>query len=273
MLLLLTALAILAPEPLPAGDPNDPGQDPRNWPTVQRLVADRYEHAGQVFTLRAYAKKSDYFNCGYTGTEGRLSAFTLLGGPFETLTGYMPVELGKVLERILEADPYAQITVQLSFDPARISEVCLDQVDILKWSRGWQYPPETLSPERPDPTRLPTAERIQGLAVPQVWKDLTNSETAPVGQQIQVSGAIRLSNAMHCAFRGAWRTHWALQLHDGRGRILHAYVPKSEKSRVLVDHLAVFRDALVAIQGRVVKVAMSTYCPPQVEVVGWTLLE
>lgn len=254
-------------------DATDPGQDPRNWPTVTRLVADRYEVAGQVFTLRAHARKSDYYNCAYAGTERRLMAFTLLGGPLETLTGYMPIELGKVLERVLDADPFAQVTVQVSFDPNRLSELCIDQVDILKWSRGWQYPPETLSPERPDSLKLPPVERLQALAQSQIWRDLLNPETAPVGQQVQVTGGVRLSNAMHCAFRGMWRSHWGLQLHDGRGRVLHVYLPRSEKNRELVDHLAVYREAMVAIQGRVAKVAMSTYCAPQLEVVGWTLVD
>ncbi len=247
-------------------------QDPRNWPTVTRLIADRYELAGQVFTVRAFAKKTDYYNCSYSGTEARLMAFTLVAGPFETITGYMPIELGKVLERLLLSPEAPQITVQVSFDPARMSDTCIDQVDILKWSRGWQYPADTLAPERPDPTRLPTPERLQAVAQPQIWKDLTDPETAPIGQQVQLAGGARLSTAMHCAFRGAWRTHWALQLHDGRGRVLHAYVPKSDKSRQLVDHLALHRDAPLVVQARVVKVAMSTYCAPQLEVVSWTLL-
>lgn len=279
MLLALAALAVLSQsDPAPAATPDpalahDPGLDPRNWPTVTRLVADRYEVAGQVFTLRVYARKSDYFNCGYAGTEGRLMAFTLLGGPLETVTGYMPSELGKVLERVLESDPYAQLTVQVSFDPKRLSELCIDQVDILKWSRGWQYPHDSLSPERPDATRLPTPDRLQAVAQSQVWKDLLDPETAPVGQQVQVSGGARLSNAMHCAFRGLWRSHWGIQLNDGRGRILHAYLPRTDKNRTLVDHLALHREGLVAIQGRVAKVALSNYCPPQLEVTGWTLLE
>jgi hypothetical protein len=247
--------------------------DPRNWPTVTRLIADRYELAGQVFTLRAYARKSEYFNCGYAGSEARLMAFTLVAGPFETLTGYLPSELGKVLERLLQTAEAPQITVQVSFDRERLSDVCLDQVEILKWAPGWQYPPSSLAPERPDPSRLPSAASIQALAQPQLWKDLGDSETAPVGQQVQIAGGARLATAMHCAFRGAWRTHWALQLHDGRGRVLHAYLPKSDKARVLVDHLALFRDALLVVQARVAKVALSSYCPAQLEVVSWNLLD
>ena len=259
---------------LPSAEAQEPTDtDPRNWPTITRLIGDRYEAAGQVFTLRVFARKSDYFNCSYGGSEGRLMAFTLVGGPFETLTGYMPAELGKVLERMLAAPEPPQITVQVSFDPQRLSDVCLDQVDILKWSRGWQYPPSTLAPERPDPTRLPTPEKIQSVAQPRLWKDLADPETAPIGQQIQIAGGARLSTAMHCAFRGAWRTHWAIQLHDGRGRVLNGYVPKSDKARELVDHLALHRDAMLVVQARVVKVALSEYCQPQLEVVGWNLLE
>lgn len=272
-LLLLVASLQLAAAPSARADDGVRDQDPRNWPTITRLVADRYELAGQVFTVRAFARKSDYFNCGYAGTQGRLMAFTLLGGPFETLTGYLPAELGKVLERLLDSDDAPQITVQVRFDPERLSEVCLDQVEILKWSRGWQYPPGSLAPDRPDPKRLPSVETLRELAQPQIWKDLTDPEKAPVGQQIQIAGGARLSTAMHCAFRGAWRTHWGLQLHDGRGRVVHAYLPKSDAARALVDHLAAVRDAPLMVQARVVKVALSTYCAPQLEVVGWTLLE
>jgi hypothetical protein len=266
---ILSSLAV-AP-PARADEVSD--QDPRNWPALTRIIADRYELAGQVFTVRAFARKSDYFNCGYAGESGRFMAFTLVGGPFETLTGYLPSELGKVLERLLVSDEVAQITVQVRFDPERLSDVCLDQVDILKWARGWQYPPNTLLPERPDPSRLPTREALRELASPQIWKDLADPETAPVGQQIQIAGGARLSTAMHCAFRGAWRTHWALQLHDGRGHVVHAYLPKSDAARGLVDHLALQRDARLVVQARVVKVALSTYCAPQLEVVSWTLLD
>lgn len=272
-LVALCSLLVAAASARAQPTPEDTGTDPRNWPTITRLVGDRYELAGQVFTLRVFAKKSDYFNCSYGGSEGRLMAFTLVGGPFETLTGYMPVELGKVLERVLAAPEPPQITVQVSFDPQRLSDVCLDQVDILKWSRGWQYPPSTLAPERPDPSRLPTPDKLQSVAQPRLWKDLADPETAPIGQQIQLAGGARLSTAMHCAFRGAWRTHWAIQLHDGRGRVVHAYLPKSDKARELVDHLALVRDAMLVVQARVVKVALSTYCQPQLEIVGWDLLE
>ncbi|MCC6625638.1 MAG: hypothetical protein IT385_30655 [Deltaproteobacteria bacterium] len=270
-LLMLGARAIAA-EPAPAPDRPAPDRDPRNWPTITRLIADRYELAGRVFTLRVHAKRSDYFNCGYGGTEGRLMAFTLLGGPFETLTGYMPAELGKVLDRVLDNDPWAEVTVQVQFDPQRVSDLCIDQVDILKWSRGWQYPPETLAPERPDPGRIPTKERLAELAQPQLWKDLTSADAAPIGQQVQVAGGARLGTAFHCAFRGAWRTHWALELHDGRGRIIFGYLPKSERARELVDRITLHRDIALAVQARVVKVALSTYCPAQLEIVSWTAL-
>ncbi|MFO0748913.1 MAG: hypothetical protein U1F43_25095 [Myxococcota bacterium] len=262
-----------APTPAPPGEdaPTPPDRDPRNWPTITRLIGDRYELAGRVFTLRVHAKESDYFNCGYHGTEGRLMAFTLLGGPFETLTGYMPVELGKVLVRVLEHDPWAEITVQVQFDPDRLSDLCIDQVDILKWSRGWQYPPETLPPERPDPGMLPTKERLDAIAQPQVWKDLLG-DTAPIGQQVQVAGGARLGTAFHCAFRGAWKTHWALELHDGKGRVIYGYLPKTERGRELVDRIALHRDIALAVQARVVKVAMSSYCPAQLDIVSWTAL-
>lgn len=258
----------------PTGDPPPPApdRDPRNWPTITRLIGDRYELAGRVFTLRVHAKQSDYFNCGYHGTEGRLMAFTLLGGPFETLTGYMPVELGKVLVRVLEHDPWAEITVQVQFDPDRLSDLCIDQVDILKWSRGWQYPPETLPPERPDPGQLPTKEKLEAIAQPQVWKDLTAGEAAPVGQQVQIAGGARLGTAFHCAFRGAWKTHWALELHDAKGRVIYGYLPKTERGRELVDRIALHRDVAIAVQARVVKVALSEYCPAQLDIVSWTAL-
>jgi len=274
--LLVLAPSALAADPTPqppmADDaPAAPDRDPRNWPTITRLIGDRYELAGRVYTMRVHAKKSDYFNCGYSGTEGRLMAFTLLGGPFETLTGYLPVELGKVLERVLEHDPWAEVTVQLQFDPQHLSDLCIDQVDILKWSRGWQYPPETLPPERPDPGLIPTKERLDQIAQAQIWKDLT-SDNAPVGQQVQVAGGARLGTAVHCAFRGAWRTHWALELHDGKGRIIYGYLPKSDRGRELVDRIAMHRDIALAVQARVVKVAMSSYCPAQLEIVNWTAL-
>lgn len=262
-----------APIPFVAPPVESPDVDPRNWPTIPRLIADRFEDGGRVHTLRVYARKAAAFNCGYRGAEGRLKAFTLLGGPFETLTGYMPAELGTVLERILAADPWAPVTVDVSFNARRLSEICTDQVDVLKWSRGWQYPPETLSPARPDAGWQPTKDQLFALAQPQIWKDLTTGENPPIGQQIQIAGGARLANAFHCAFRGAWKTHWGLLLHDGRGRVIHAYVPKNEASRELVDQIALHRDVAVAIQARVRKQAMSDYCPVQLEVTSWSVID
>ena len=48
-----------------APDPSGPDRDPRNWPTVNRLIVDRYQLAGRVITLRVHARKTDYFNCAY----------------------------------------------------------------------------------------------------------------------------------------------------------------------------------------------------------------
>lgn len=255
------------------GRANVPDQDPRNWPTISRLVMDRYEAAGRVYNLRVHARASDYFNCAYRGTEGRLMAFTLLGGPFETLTGYMPHELGRILERVLETEPWAPITMQVRFDPARLSDLCPDQVDVLKWSRGWQYPDGSLSPGRPDPSLQPTPEQLRIPGQRALWRELRKVDSDTIGQQIQLTAGARVATSYQCAFRGSIRTHFALRLHDGDGRFIHAYLPRSERARKLVDHIALHRDVALSVQARVVKLAMSNYCRPQLEITSWTLPE
>ena len=262
-----------------------PDKDPRNWPTVTRLIADRYEHAGEVITLRVHAKSSGYFACDYRHTHGRLMAFTLLGGPLETLTGYIAKDLGRVLERELQDDPWLPITVQVRFDPERLSDICPDQVEILKWSRSWQYPTGSLSPGKADPTMHPTERELRAVADSDTWVALTGrkkrrrrtaakpppSEASLLGKKVTVTAGARLSVAYHCMFRGATRTHYALRLHDGRGNFLHAYLPRSAEARLLLDQIALHRDLLVSVRGTVVKQVPSNYCRSQIEVEGWTL--
>ncbi|PKN56341.1 MAG: hypothetical protein CVU56_16600 [Deltaproteobacteria bacterium HGW-Deltaproteobacteria-14] len=250
-----------------------PDQDPRNWPTVSRLIGDRYEVAGQVFDLRVYARETEYYNCEYRGTAGRLMAFTLLAGPYETLTGYMPEEIGRVLERVLEQDPWAPITVQVRFDPQRLSDLCTDQVDVLKWSRGWQYPDGSLTPGRPNTALQPTKEQLDVPGQRAMWKELRKLDSSYVGKDVQLTAGARVSTSYSCAFRGGTRTHFALRLHDADGRFIQAYLPRNERSRQLMDHIALHRDVGLAVQGRVVKLAMSSYCRPQLEVTSWSLLD
>lgn len=240
---------------------------------------DRYELAGRVITLRVFARPVDYFNCSYRGERGRQMAFTLLGGPLETLTGYMSRELGKLLVGVLQDDPWTPITVQVRYDPERISALCPDQVDIVKWSLGWQYPPGSLTPGRPDTTLQPTSQELDDLGQGGIWALLMRrkprrsakvTELHP-GDRISLTAGARLSRAYHCVFKGAERTHYALQLHDGRGDFVHAYVPRTAAARKLLDFISLHRDVLVSVQGKLVKAAMSHYCGYQLEVTGWTL--
>ncbi|MCB9729031.1 MAG: hypothetical protein H6744_07125 [Deltaproteobacteria bacterium] len=281
LLTVLTAFAVLAPTA--RADAPEATRDPRNWPTLPRLIADRFADAGKVVTLRVHAKRTEYFNCAYRRTEGRYMAFTLLGGPLETLTGYVPRDLGKVLERQLAEDPWLPITVQVRFDPERLSELCPDQVEVLKWARGWQYPAGTLSPGRPDANLQPTPEALAAVLEGNVWRVLTGrkvrrhggkepdtSEAELLGKVVSFQAGARLSNAFSCAFRGAARTHYGVRLHDGEGHFIEAFVPRSAEARSLVDHIALHRDIMLAVQGRVVKQVPSNYCAPQLEITGWS---
>lgn len=281
LLAALTLALLLAPNAF--AESPDATRDPRNWPTVSRLISDRYADAGKVVTVRVHARPTDYFNCGYRHTEDRYMAFTLLGGPLETMTGYVAKDLGKVLARQLAEDPWLPITVQVRFDPERLSELCPDQVEILKWARGWQYPAGTLSPGRPDANLQPTPEALAAVLEGDVWRVLTGrkvrrrggrepetSEEELLGKIVSLQAGARLTNAFSCAFRGAARTHYGLRLHDGEGNFIDAFVPRSAEARGLVDHIALHRDVMLAIQGRVMKQIPSNYCAPQLEVTGWT---
>ncbi len=281
--LLAVAIAVTCVLPAAHADAPDATRDPRNWPTISRLVSDRFADAGQIVTLRVHARRTDYFNCTYRHTEDRYMAFTLLGGPLETLTGYVPRDLGKVLERQLTEDPWLPITVQIRFDPERLSDLCPDQVEVLKWARGWQYPAGTLSPGRPDANLQPTPEALAAVLEGDVWRVLTGrkvrrradrdpdaSEEELLGKIVSFQAGARLTNAFSCAFRGAARTHYGLRLHDGDGNFIDAFVPRGDKARELVDHIALHRDVMLAVQGRVVKQIPSNYCAPQLEVTGWS---
>lgn len=277
-------VAVLVGVAIPAADaaPRDVSRDPRNWPTFTRMVQDRHELAGRVITARVYARPSSYYNCAYEGMRGEVAAFTLMGGPLETLTGYMPRELGDVLERQLEERPWLPITVRLRFHPDRLSDRCPGQVDVLEWSRGWRYPPGSLTPGDPDPRKRPDADALERSLEDTVWPKLTrrpvdvdaDAETTPSelrGRSVTVTVGARVSSAYLCAFEDARRTHYALRLHDGRGGFVHAYVPRGPEAEELVDYVALQRDVLVRIRGEVAQPRGARYCRPQIEVRDWSL--
>ncbi len=262
-------------------------RDPRNSPTVTQLIVDRYQIAGEVVTLRVYAKHSDYFNCHYAGEQHRLIAFSLMGGPLETLTGYISRDLGRVLDQELAEqpanDPWLPITVRIRFAPGKLSVLCPDQVEILKWSRGWRYPPGSLSVERPDPAAQPTEKELRAVRDQKTWRLLTghgprhgrradpiHGAAQLIGKTITLTGGATLSTLYDCAFRGAMRGYYAIRLHDDRATILGAYIPRGAAARRLVDYLALHRDVMLTVQGRVVQQRPSNYCWPQIEVTGWS---
>jgi hypothetical protein len=257
-----------------------PDRDPRNWPTVTRLIADRHQLAGRVHTLRVHARVIDYYNCSYRGTRDRLMAFSLLGGPFETLTGYLPRELGRILAALLEREPWLPITVQVRFDPDKMEDRCTAQVDILKWARGWQYPDGSLSPSRPDPTLQTKPEGLDRPEVAAVWRavlasaDQENASAEALlepGAEVEIQAGAKLSAAYFCMFQGAERTHHALRLHDGKGRFVHAYLPRTAESKALIDHVALHRDVPLRVKAQVRRQAMSHYCTNQLEISSWTV--
>ena len=262
-----------------------PDKDPRNWPTVSRLIADRYENSGRVVPLRVHARSSQYFACGYRHSHGRLMAFTLLGGPLETLTGYITKDLGRVLERELLDDPWMPITVEVRFDPDKVTELCPDQVDILKWSRGWKYPAGSLSPGRPDPTLQPTPAELTKITANPYWAALTGrrlpgrlmpgkvqvTEASLIGKSVEVTAGARVSIAYDCMFRDSTRSHYALRLHDGRGNFVHAYTRRTQEARELMDYVALQRDILLSVEAMVLKQPHSNYCRPQLEVTSWKI--
>lgn len=286
MRVLIAALSFIwIVSPAPPVLAETPDRDPRNWPTVARLVADRHELAGRVISLRVHAKRSDFYACGYRQAAGTMMAFTLLGGPMQTLTGYIPRSLGRVLERELEDDPWLPITVQVRFDPAKLSNVCTDQVEILKWSRSWQYPPGSLTPGRADRTLMPSREVLESKTKTEVWSVLTGrprkrawmkrqlQEEDILSHSVQVTAGARVSTAYHCMFRNATDTHYAIRLHDHRGNFLHAYLPRTAEARQFMNQIALHRDVLVSVKGTVVKQTPSRYCRAQLDVTEWTLVD
>lgn len=273
----LVASASLA-QAQPAGE-----RDPRNWPTLTRFVADRYENAGRVVTLRVYARPSSYYNCGYRHAKGVLSSFALMAGPLEVVTGYIPRELGRLLRQQLEEDPWAPITVQVRYDPQKVNDMCPRQVDILAWSKGWQYPQGSFTPVRPEPSLQPTAKDFAHLKQRVLWDMLRGREPKRVpegtrliqiGDSVELTGGARLTAAYHCAFKGAARTHYAIQINNGKKRLKRdfvvAYVPRSPAARQLVDYISLHRLVALTVKAKVVKQAMSHYCPFQLEVSGWS---
>jgi hypothetical protein len=277
---LIPALVLLLVSVAPPVSAESAGvKDPRNWPTVTRLVQDRFESGGKMETLRVYAKPTDYFNCGYRGSRASYRSFTLLGGPLETLTGYLPSKMGRVLEGLLAKDPWMPLTVEVAFETDKLSDLCPDQVKIIKWSIGWQYPSGSITPGKPDTTLHPTKGDLAFFDQKDLWTLLKGKEllrpsrNGPselmVGEELSLTAGVRLSSAYHCAFKGAIKTHYALRLHDARGGFVLAYVARTPESRTFVDYVALHRDVLVRVKAKLVKQAQSHYCGYQLEVREW----
>jgi hypothetical protein len=208
-------------------------------------------------------------------------AFTLMGGPLETLTGYIPRGMGQLMLGLLKKEPMKPLTVQVAFEAKRLSDKCPEQVKILKWAIGWKYPPGSISPGKPDPTRHPKASEIAAYKQAGLWKMLRGIKPRrpvdgisqlQVGDVIDVVAGARLSTSYHCMYKGAARTHYGLRLHNGKGRLIHAYVRRSNRARQLVDYIALHRDILVRVKGKIVKQAMSHYCGFQLEMTDWKML-
>ena len=279
--IILATTVLTVPPALASEEAGGQARDPRNWPTITRLIMDRHLVAGQAFTLRVHARPVDYFNCGYRDARGKYQAFTLVGGPLETLTGYLPRKMGRGLVNLLKEDPWLPITVEVQFEPEKLSDLCMDQVKVIKWSLDWNYPPGSITPGKPDPTRHPTGAEIEAHGQANLWALLLNKqpklskpgpyELAP-GEPVTLTAGARLSTAYHCRFKRANKTHYALRLHNGQGKFVHAYVPRGAAARKLIDEIALHRDILVSISGKPVRQALSHYCGYQLDVTGWKTL-
>ena len=283
----LAALLFVLTTALPSEAVHRGEKDPRNWPTIERIISERFESAGDIHTLRVYARQSENFNCGYRHAHGALTAFTLLGGPLETMTGYISKDLGELLARELEKDPWLPVTVQVRFDPERLSEACPDQVDILKYSIGWEYPAGSLSPRRPDTSYQPSASTISESNQEDMWRIFSGklakrrydragqiipppTEAALLGTEIELLAGARLSRSYHCVYRGMTRSHYAIRFHDGQARFIHGYLPRTPETQKLMDTIALQRDVLMKVKARLVKHTPSNYCMPQLEVSSWS---
>jgi len=168
----------------------------------------------------------------------------------------------------------------VQFEPDKLSDLCPDQVKILKWSLNWQYPRGSITPGKPDTTQHPTAEELDSYDQENLWallldKPIKQSKTGPYelipGEPVSMTTGARLSAAYHCRFKRANKTHYALRLHNGKGKFIHAYVARNAESRKLVDHIALHRDVLLTVTGKPVRQALSHYCGYQLDVSSWSI--
>ena len=109
--------------------------------------------------------------------------------------------MGRGLENLLEKDPWLPLTVEVQFEPDKLSDLCADQVKILKWSLDWQYPPGSITPGKPDTTKQPTADEIELFDQDNLWallldRQVKQSKPGPYelvpGEPVTLTGGARL---------------------------------------------------------------------------------
>ncbi len=150
----------------------------------------------------------------------------------------------------------------------------------MEWSQGWQYPRGTLRPQRESAKVKPTSRNLAKQRADPNWRALilrpiqNSKHPMPtvedlLGETISLTVGTRLSKNYFCGFRGAVRTHYALQFHDGAGKVVHGYVPRTAQSRELMDFIAQHEDVGLKVRGRVDRQTPSHECPPQLEILDW----
>lgn len=114
----------------------------RNRPPISTVLESPKRFVGRKVSLRVRGRIGRYYECRYRDAERTHYALELQGDAFKALRAYVPRnEEGRRLTQALSADEGMQLTVDVTIPEARYDSLCGDQVEVLRWSRGWKAAP------------------------------------------------------------------------------------------------------------------------------------
>ncbi len=266
---------VTAPTAEPAATPTA-GGEARNPLPLALYLADRHRYVGKTLAFRVRAEPGEYFNCYYKDRKAQFHHLRLRDDGAAYLDAYVPRDpegerlMALVSDGVASADGQpVRLTVKVTTRAETLSPICTSQVEILAhmagWSTEWIPPGPTGSAAR----RLANARDTAMPRNETTFTTLIESSSSWVGRSVTLHGRALLDRAYQCRYRDAERTHFAVLLRGEGTATLHAYVPRSDEGRALVDWLGTDEGARITATVSIAKARYDELCPDQVELLRW----
>ncbi|MFT7622193.1 MAG: nitrous oxide reductase accessory protein NosL [Myxococcota bacterium] len=247
-----------------------PADGARNNPPVALYVADRLDFLDKVVTLRVRAEASDYFNCYYKGKQAAYHSIRLFGDGSLYLDAYVPRDpAGERLWTSIRKHGEVNLTVRVIMRAGTLQGVCVGQVEVLDFERGWNYDAGGLSDAGALAARIrnskdqdPARNRPSIVA----WRD---ARKRFVDKTVTFKVRARLDRYHQCRYRDAERTHYAVRLNGDGFKGLMGYIRRDDTGRKLARYLAADEGGRIYVHATIPEGRYDQLCPDQIEILAW----